>query len=325
MGPADLLTTLYQLSRDENVQVAQAASTTAAKLPANILAGALGDALDSRVIDFFSGMVTSDQTLIEMVLLNRATHDWTFVTVAQDVSERQLEIIAANQERILRTPQIIESIYFNTQARMSTVDRLLELAVRHSLELEGIPQFKQMAKHILGGAAEEQALDLPAADALFANMLAEGGAVDESQIERVLNEAEAGRTTASEIRRQSMSAKVRLASVGSIFHRAVLIKDPNRIVALAAVGSPAVSEQEAIRYAAQRELPEEVIRYIADRRDWRKNYAIKVNLVNNPKCPLRVSMELLKQLRPTDLRGVARSKNIPGTLVQAAKHQLSQR
>jgi hypothetical protein len=73
------------------------------------------------------------------------------------------------------------------------------------------------------------------------------------------------------------------------------------------------------RPAAPRSLPEEIIRYIAGRKDWQKNYQVKVALVNNPKCPLPTSMHLLPHLFPRDLKALVRSKNIPSALAQAAK------
>jgi len=107
--------------------------------------------------------------------------------------------------------------------------------------------------------------------------------------------------------------------LGTAFDRAILIRDTNRSVAIAAITSPGVNEQEASRYAANRGLSEDIIRYIAEKREWLKNYQIKVALVNNPKCPLAHSMRLLTHLRAKDLQGVARSKNVPSALATAAR------
>ena len=48
------------------------------------------------------------------------------------------ELIATNEERLLAHPAIIEKLYLNKNSRMSTADRILELAVRNDIEL-GIP------------------------------------------------------------------------------------------------------------------------------------------------------------------------------------------
>jgi hypothetical protein len=68
-----------------------------------------------------------------------------------------------------------------------------------------------------------------------------------------------------------------------------------------------------------------VIRYIANSRDRSKDYAVKLALVTNPKCPLGSSLRFLAYLHPDDLRNISRSKNIPGVLAAAAKRLLQQR
>ena len=63
----------------------------------------------------------------------------------------------------------------------------------------------------------------------------------------------------------------------------------------------------------------EVIREIANTKEWTKLYQIKLNLVNNPKCPLATSMKFLPFLHDKDLRNLARSKGIPTALSTQAK------
>ncbi|MFH1132828.1 MAG: hypothetical protein V1754_15955 [Pseudomonadota bacterium] len=328
MGPVDLVTVLYQLSRDPEQKIAEAANKTADNLPENVLIGALSGALDPRVLDYFSGKVAGKAALIEVVLLNKATHDETFYTLGRIISGRGLEILAGNQSRLMRYPAIIEAIYFNRKAPMSMVDRLLQWAVRNSLKVEGIPQFQQIAKGILGNetesiAAETKVSDSSKVDEIFASVLAEDLKEEtQSETEKLVEPENAEKGV--RIRDLPLSAKIRLATLGNMFHRMVLIKDSARTVALAAISSPAVSEQEAMRYASQRELPEDVVRYIANKKEWHKNYGMKLNLVNNPKCPLRVSMNLLQYLRPMDVKILARSKNIPAPLVKAAKARSKQ-
>lgn len=322
MGPQDLVTAIYQLTHDADAKIAQAAVVTANRLPEKILAGALGEALDPRVIDFFSSRLTDKSALLEKVLLNPVTADETFVTLGRTLPDRELEILAGNQTRLLRHPAIIEAIYFNRSARMSTVNRLLELAVRHGLVLEGIPQFKQIVASIMqsGAAGEEEAqvLEGAEADAAFEQVLATADEVEDGDEPVELPRA-------ANIRMLPVASRIRLASLGNAGHRAVLIKDTNRGVAMAAVSSPAVAEPEAVRWASQRELSEDVIRYIATRKEWHKNYAFKLNLINNPKCPLRISMGLIVQLRANDLRALSRSKNVPGPLAKAAKQRMQVR
>jgi hypothetical protein len=113
--------------------------------------------------------------------------------------------------------------------------------------------------------------------------------------------------------------KMRLAALGNAFARSQLVRDPLKMVALAAIKSPGVNETEVTRYAANAGLCEDVIRYIATRGDWTKNYSVKLALVMNPKNSLADSMRQLPFLRERDLKAVMRSKNVPSALVMQAR------
>jgi hypothetical protein len=117
----------------------------------------------------------------------------------------------------------------------------------------------------------------------------------------------------------SVVRKIRLAHVGSAGARTVLVRDTNKQVAMATIRSPAVTDQEAARYAADRALGIDIIRFIANKKEWMRAYNLKVALVNNPKCPLSSAMHLLPHLREADLRALTRSKNVPSTITKAAK------
>lgn len=117
--------------------------------------------------------------------------------------------------------------------------------------------------------------------------------------------------------------KIRTATIGDKYDRSLLIRDSNKTVAMAAIRSPKIRDDEAVSYAANRSLAADVITYIANRREWVKLYSVKLNLVMNPKTPMARSMSLLAFLNRADIQKVARSKNIPSALATAAKRKLS--
>jgi hypothetical protein len=127
------------------------------------------------------------------------------------------------------------------------------------------------------------------------------------------------------ISKLSMMKKIRLAIMGNAFERAVLIRDSNKAVCLSAIKSPRVKENEVVAYCANRSLAHDVIRYIAGRREWTKLYAVKLNLVLNPKTPMASAMSLLTHLHAHDVRKVAHSRNIQSALATAAKRRMDQR
>jgi len=129
----------------------------------------------------------------------------------------------------------------------------------------------------------------------------------------------------TQIAKLTTMEKIRLALLGTAFERSVLIRDSNKAVCMSAIKSPRVKENEAMAYASNRALNLEVIRFISRRRDWIKLYQVKYNLVFNPKTPIAAAMTFLSHLHAHDVRKVARSRNIPSVLAQAAKRRAAQR
>jgi hypothetical protein len=154
-------------------------------------------------------------------------------------------------------------------------------------------------------------------------------AVDASEVAPVVRE-EDKQPVSKESRMQQILQmrpleKIRTALLGDKYDRSLLVRDSNKTVAIAAIRSPKIRDDEAIAYSANRALPLEVITYISNRRDWIKLYSVKLNLVMNPKTPMARSMSLLAFLNRGDVTKVSRSKNIPSALASAAKRKLASR
>ena len=113
--------------------------------------------------------------------------------------------------------------------------------------------------------------------------------------------------------------------LGNAAERLLLVRDSNRLVAAAAVKSPMIQENEIVRISASRNVTEDVLRVIALDREWTRSHQIKVNLVSNPRTPFAFAAKLVMHLREHELKALARSKNVAGAVVQAAKHQLSRK
>ena len=127
------------------------------------------------------------------------------------------------------------------------------------------------------------------------------------------------------IGKMSVPSKIRLATIGNAVARGVLVRDPLKAVAVAAIKSPGVSEIEAARYAGNQALCDDVIRYIAGRRDWTRLYGVKMHLIMNPKAPLPEVARMLPHLRDKDLKNVAKSKGVSSAVVAQARKLIMQR
>jgi len=119
--------------------------------------------------------------------------------------------------------------------------------------------------------------------------------------------------------------KIRLAMLGNREARNILIQDRNKIISMAVLRSPRLSENDALSYAQQRNLPQDVFAVLGKSKRWTKYYPVKLALVNNPKTPLPVSMRFLEYLTERDLKALSRNKNISSVLSHSARNILQKR
>jgi hypothetical protein len=270
--------------------------------------------------------------VIEAIVLSPAVADPTVAALAARVGSREVDLIAQNEQRVLRHPEIIAAMYMNRRARMSTIDRVVELAVRNDVRVPGLAAWDEVARALTGGASAG-AQD----DALIDGVLAVAG--DDSALTagdadlappEEVGPGAAGRDVREERDekdwdRMSIPAKIRAATLGNASTRAKAIRSPNRLVSMAAIKAPGLKDMEAVHYAGNQNLPEDVIRYIAGKREWTKLYGVKVALCRNPKTPLVEATRLIASLREKDIQMLAKSKGVPSALVAQARKLLMQR
>jgi hypothetical protein len=120
------------------------------------------------------------------------------------------------------------------------------------------------------------------------------------------------------IAKMSPGERIRTAFTGGRDERLILIRDGAKIVQTSVLASPKLTEPEVEGFASATNVSENVLREIARSRRFMKNYNIGRNLVNNPKCPLDLSLNLVKKLMVFDLKSLRHSKSIPETLRRVA-------
>jgi hypothetical protein len=108
----------------------------------------------------------------------------------------------------------------------------------------------------------------------------------------------------------SVSDKIKAAMRGSREARNILIRDPNKLVALAVLSSPKVTEHDIESFAKMANVSEDVLRVIGTTRAWTKSYAVVRSLAFNPKSPIAVSMTLVSRLVEKDLKLLSTDRNI---------------
>lgn len=127
------------------------------------------------------------------------------------------------------------------------------------------------------------------------------------------------------IQRLSVSEKILLALRGGKDVRTILLRDPNKEVAMTVLQNPKITETEIEIVAKSRSVPEELLRKIAKKREWMKNYNIVLALVTNPKTPPNISLSLVSDLKTKDLALLEKNKNVSEGLRSMAKKLLRAR
>jgi hypothetical protein len=130
-------------------------------------------------------------------------------------------------------------------------------------------------------------------------------------------------TALQKIAAMSPAARLALAMRGTREERAILVRDPNKIVAVAVLSSPKVTENEIESIAKMANVSDEILRIIGHTRAWIKNYAIVAALTKNPKTPVAISLNLLQRLIERDVKALAADRNVPEVLRLAARRRLT--
>jgi hypothetical protein len=109
---------------------------------------------------------------------------------------------------------------------------------------------------------------------------------------------------------------------GTREERAILIRDPNKIVAVAVLSSPKLSEAEVEAIAKMANVSDEILRIIGNTRAWVKSYRVVSALTRNPKTPPAIAMNLLSRLQEKDVKLLVSDRNVPDSLRMAARRKL---
>ena len=132
-------------------------------------------------------------------------------------------------------------------------------------------------------------------------------------------------STLQKIARLDIKGRIQLAMKGTKEERSLLVRDGTKLVALAVLESPKISDGEVERIASQKNVLEAVLRQIPMKRRYAKQYTIIRNLVFNPRTPMDVSLGLVKNLLVTDLKNLSGNKEVSETIRKMALRMLKQK
>jgi hypothetical protein len=157
----------------------------------------------------------------------------------------------------------------------------------------------------------------PDSDELFVS-----GLSVESEFGLVGTDAEKQQTFQERLATMTVPEKMKFATKGTREQRAILIRDPNRLVSSAVLSCPKVNDAEVESFAKMGNVSEEILRNIARSRAWTKNYSVVLALVKNSKTPVALTLGLMQRLTDSDVKKLASDRNIPEPLRLAARKRM---
>ena len=223
-------------------------------------------------------------------------------------------------KRPQRTPGLAEAMAKNKncppECLVPMVPYFSPAVVQHLLEeLDRVTAHPQLALLL-----ENSAFVTPEQKKILENF--RSTAIDEGHLADAAAEAEPDpakrMTLLQQISRMTVAQRVQYAMKGSSEVRRTLIRDSNKVVQRSVLQSPRLTDQEVEAFASMANLTDEILRLMAGNRNFRKNYVVVRNLINNPKTPLDVTLHMLPLLNPVDLKKLTMNKNVPETLRSTA-------
>jgi len=321
LPPPDMITALFLLTADADEKVRTTAVESAGKLPDRILSSALRDEeVDPPVLGWFLDRLARQDVYAEMLVLNASTPDDAIGRAAAICGLRTAEIISQNQLRLLRYEEIVRQLCLNPSCGPALIDGVCDFCVRSGLVLADVPQMRASRVRLYGPEAAEAPPDPgPTAEEVIAEFgeLGDENAPPMEEGKRL--------TLAQRIMKMSIAEKIKLATKGNKEARSYLLRDSNKLVAVAVIRSPKLTDGEVLAVANNRAALDDVLRVVYNNREWLKDYRVKVALTKNPKVPLPVAMKFLAQLRESEVKDLARNKNVPSGVQLLARKMLEKK
>lgn len=267
--------------------------------------------------------------LIPALLENPSVAEEALLEMAQADSREVVERMLASP-RVRRSPNVLHALLPNPHLSPTELQHVRDvLEARRATTAEpgdaiddddvlGLALKQYVTEHAAEIAAEEgrpfKLVDLTLDEHVELAVIKPG--VPKAAVTKAL---EAERLSPlQKIARMSVGDRVQLGMKGSRDERFILIRDGSRVVSQAVLESPKVGDQEIEAFASMRNVQESVLRGIAGKRKFMKNYAVIRALVNNPRTPLDISLSLMKNLLVNDLRNLSMNKSVPDTVRKVA-------
>jgi hypothetical protein len=261
--------------------------------------------------------------IISKAIHNQAMPVEFLMKIAEKGDSSMLEMLLENQIKLIAYPDILELMENNPQINNFIKGKIKEVREFYlkAEAAEAIP-----AEEVLDDVKEvivREQSDIKEKDK---EATAEDDQKEEADSIEGLKEVEQKTlTTLQEINNMSISERIKLALTGSKTHRMILVKDSNKMVSLSVLESPKITPDEIIILAKNKSIASDIIARISRNREWIKNYSVIVELVQNPKTPVKSALSFVNRLHVRDLKLLSRNKNTSPVIREFASNLYSHR
>ena len=319
----ELVGVLAHLSAHSDQEVALAARASLKDLPPRVIITFARHASVTPALLEALSKASDDPSVIEAIVRSRRTSDATIAELARSVSASLQEVIVINQERILRSPAILDALLANPAISPDIYRRVMETREEFfEKKARAEERAAAMAEYAMSEEEKNQFADL-----LDAAMFADAAPVQQQTLPE-LPPTETDNEKVSvwhKIFHMTVSEKVQCAIKGGRIERSILVRERNKLIVSAVVRSPRITEQEIETMAGMRNIDDEALRVIGVSRHWMSKYPIMSALVRNPKAPVGVVLPLINRLTLRDLKGLSSDKGVPEAVRQQARKLYSTR
>ncbi len=252
---------------------------------------------------------TEEAMVLEPLLRHKAVADETLAWLADRIDPYLQDVLVTNQVRLLAAPQIVERLFENPRVSPDIRRRADEFLEEFFLKKEREEDERARA----AGAPEpgDETTPPTAISPEAAAAVAESEEKHTSLFARLAN--------------FTVAQKIRLAWRGSKEERLFLVRDSNRLVALAVLKSPKTREGDVETIANMKSVSEDVLRYITLRKEWMRKYSIMLAIARNSRTPIDASLSLVIRLHHDDQKKLSRDRNIPDPIRALARREVSRR
>jgi hypothetical protein len=316
LKPTDIVELLHFLLSDREEEVRQAAAASLAGFSVEELLPLAKDRETPPQVLAWALANRGEREIRESVLQNTSTTDGSIEAAAPGLPMELAELVVINQTRLLRSTALLVAIESNPSLNNDQKRRLRELRESFHIgdEFAEAPPKPPPPPEPPPPEPEPEPEPVETSE----EPLSEGEAVARYLSDEERQE-ESKVSAVQRLYRLNTAEKVVTALKGNREERAVLVRDPNRIVSVAVLGSPRLTEAEIESFAGMKNVSDVILRAIGNNRDWTKRYTVVSNLVRNPRTPLAISIGMVPRLTPKDLKSIAVDRNVPEVIRKQAQ------